>query len=71
MKSINKTSLILALSTLVLGLALGWLLFNNNPATEEHHHATEQNSSQAGNSIFTCSMHPQIRKNGPGDRDFS
>jgi len=67
MKSLNKTSLILAFSTLVIGLALGWLFFNNSPAAEEHHHAAEQNAGQTENSIFTCSMHPKIRKNEPGD----
>lgn len=50
------------------GLLLGWIFFHNSSPemtgtqTEEvHDHAAE------GHDIWTCSMHPQIRKNEPGD----
>ncbi|HCY43735.1 MAG TPA: efflux RND transporter periplasmic adaptor subunit, partial [Prolixibacteraceae bacterium] len=49
------------------GLLLGWLFFHNSApektetATEIHDHAAE------GHDVWTCSMHPQIRKEEPGD----
>lgn len=49
------------------GLLLGWIFFHNSTpekvetATEVHDHAAE------GPDVWTCSMHPQIRKDGPGD----
>ena len=49
------------------GLLLGWIFFHNSApekvetATEIHDHAAERHD------IWTCSMHPQIRKDEPGD----
>jgi len=49
------------------GLLLGWIFFHvpsndkTGTTTEVHDHA------EAGHDIWTCSMHPQIRKDGPGD----
>ena len=65
MKNINKTTVILALSTLVVGLLLGWLLFStsNQTTVDEHNHEISEGSE----SIWTCSMHPQIRSNEPGN----
>ena len=64
MKTETKKIIKVALSTLILGLLFGWLLFggseNNN--VDEHQHTDEM----AGETIWTCSMHPQIRKNEAG-----
>lgn len=48
-----------------MGLLLGWIFFSaGERAEEEHiHSATEQ----GGETAWTCSMHPQIRQNEPGD----
>ena len=49
------------------GLLLGWIFFHNSApgkvetATEIHDHEAE------GHDIWTCSMHPQIRKDEAGD----
>lgn len=49
------------------GLLLGWLLFHHSEpnkkaeGTEIHEHA------EAEKTVWTCSMHPQIRKEEPGD----
>jgi Cu(I)/Ag(I) efflux system membrane fusion protein len=52
---------------IALGLLLGWVFFHN-PSSEKtvnvdeiHDHAAE------GHDVWTCSMHPQIRKDEPGD----
>ena len=47
---------------LLAGLFLGWLFFHsNNKATDKHDLTTELKKE-----IWTCSMHPQIRKDKPG-----
>ena len=57
-KNIIKTA-----SILIIGLLLGWLIFGgNNSEQKEHDHSTDQ---KIGN-VWTCSMHPQIRANEPG-----
>ena len=62
----NTKTIIIVLSTLAIGLLLGWLIFggvgNNNTSENlaEHSHVDEE-------TIWTCSMHPQIRQNEPGD----
>ncbi|WKN45392.1 efflux RND transporter periplasmic adaptor subunit [Tunicatimonas pelagia] len=59
--SIQKLVLI-GLAILAAGLLLGWLFFGGSSAPEEHSH-TEVIS---GETVWTCSMHPQIRQGEPG-----
>mgnify|MGYP000055941570 FL=1 len=62
----NRKTIIIALSTLAIGLLLGWLIFGGSSegkTDEEHQHTTEV----AGEAVWTCSMHPQIRQSEPGD----
>jgi len=45
------------------GLLIGWLLFHSpKEGKEEHNHAAESTVTE----VWTCSMHPQIRKDKPG-----
>lgn len=62
----NRNTIIIAALTLAAGLLLGWLIFggSGNKAKDEHQHETVE---VAGEVIWTCSMHPQIRQNEPGD----
>lgn len=62
MKSIKQNIKIIA-PTLIVGLLLGWFLFHssNNEATHNHEQETA-----AVETIYTCSMHPQIKQNKPG-----
>jgi Cu(I)/Ag(I) efflux system membrane fusion protein len=47
---------------IVAGLLLGWLFFHSPAKVEDkHEHAIADKST-----IWTCSMHPQIRKTAPG-----
>ena len=64
MKNINRSTVIIAISTLAIGLILGWLIFGGTDKTSENEHI--HNASEAKETIWTCSMHPQIRKNEPG-----
>lgn len=61
----NRKIIITALSTLALGLLLGWLFFgvwSETEIEEKHKHTSEI----AGETVWTCSMHPQIRQGEPG-----
>jgi Cu(I)/Ag(I) efflux system membrane fusion protein len=61
----NRKIIIIALLTLALGILLGWLIFGISSETkmeDEHQHTTEI----AGETVWTCSMHPQIRQGESG-----
>src|ERR1035437_2297653 len=48
---------------ILAGLFLGWLLFHSSKSVkDEHNHSV----TESKNEIWTCSMHPQIRKDKPG-----
>jgi Cu(I)/Ag(I) efflux system membrane fusion protein len=71
MKTNLKTIIFIAGSTLILGFGLGWLFFggSENNSTVEHQHSSEMTSDTLPvkqTVIWTCSMHPQIRRNEPG-----
>jgi membrane fusion protein, copper/silver efflux system len=61
----NIKTVIIATVTLLVGLLLGWIIFSNstNSLPEEVHDHTNETEVE----IWTCSMHPQIRQNEPGD----
>jgi Cu(I)/Ag(I) efflux system membrane fusion protein len=52
------------LGTLLVGLFLGWLLFGNLSSTNTVH---EHIDIADKNERWTCSMHPQILREAPGD----
>lgn len=67
---------------LLLGLLIGWFVFSNGAKTSSsskksmpkaHNHggapmpSKDSESSIEKEEVFTCSMHPQIRQNEPGD----
>lgn len=59
----TKTKNILIITgTLVAGILLGWLFFGGSEEVEAHDHSAEAGQE----TIWTCSMHPQIRSAEPG-----
>jgi len=64
MKTFNKSSLLYGGLALILGIILGGLFFGDSDDDSKRHHHSE-NEEQT--TEWTCSMHPQIRKNEPGD----
>lgn len=60
-------TLIYLVAALGLGLLAGYLLFGRPAKTAmEHDHSTIEGSSENA-TAWTCSMHPQIQQNEPGD----
>ncbi|MEQ8905326.1 efflux RND transporter periplasmic adaptor subunit [Ekhidna sp.] len=58
----TRTLIIVIVATLTGGLLLGWAFFGGS-SEAEHSHTEVIN----GETVWTCSMHPQIRQNEPGD----
>lgn len=55
---------------LLAGIFLGWLFFGGSgggETTDINQHIEETHTDEEGNVIYTCSMHPQIRQNEPGN----
>ncbi|MDR8391210.1 efflux RND transporter periplasmic adaptor subunit [Aliifodinibius sp. S!AR15-10] len=70
--SFNFKQLIKAGSILLVGIFLGWFLFggsspNGAETTDMEQHVEEAHTDEEGNIVYTCSMHPQVRQNEPGD----
>lgn len=63
MKKIFKYNWIKYGLLLVFGIFLGWIFFHNSGA--DTHHESHQHADEQG-SVWTCSMHPQIRMDQPG-----
>ena len=60
MKDFIKKHILLSFAVaLTIGLLLGWLLFRTTHATDAHQHS-------GGKTMYTCSMHPQVRQDHPG-----
>ena len=60
MKDFIKKHILLSFAAaLMIGLLLGWLLFRTTHATDVHQHS-------GGKTMYTCSMHPQVRQDPPG-----
>ena len=65
MKNILKNKWGLAFLTLVIGLLIG--LYINTSTNQSIITPTRQHINTSTDQVWTCSMHPQIRKNEPGD----
>jgi len=66
MKTIDKKTVIIAAITLVVGLLAGWLIFGGNKSNSHDDHELVKTEIN-GETVWTCSMHPQIRQSEPGD----
>jgi len=62
----EKKSIILALLTLATGLLIGYLIFGKSEVSNKEEHIHTKETSVKGEEVWTCSMHPQIRKPKPG-----
>jgi membrane fusion protein, copper/silver efflux system len=65
MKKISDNKWITGVIILLLGLALGLIIGRQSERVDDH--AGHQHEYDAENQVWTCSMHPQIRQDEPGD----
>ncbi len=62
-----KTYLLLAIVG-ISGIVIGAVLFGNGSTTHTmDEHIAETHTNELGEVVYTCSMHPQIRQNEPGN----
>jgi Cu(I)/Ag(I) efflux system membrane fusion protein len=61
----NRKTIITVISALALGLLLGGLIFSGSESKTVNEH--QHDPGMAAETIWTCSMHPQIRQKEPGD----
>ncbi|MFD0834809.1 efflux RND transporter periplasmic adaptor subunit [Mariniflexile aquimaris] len=62
MNTKNK-NIIKMVGVLFVGLLLGWMIFGGNDASKFEH---DHNAKEGTETIWTCSMHPQIQMKEPG-----
>ncbi|GAA5030008.1 hypothetical protein GCM10011506_18730 [Marivirga lumbricoides] len=60
----NINNILKATGILIAGVLLGWLIFGGEKNNEE---AVHDHSISNAAEIWTCSMHPQVRSNEPGE----
>lgn len=61
----NKKQLLIYTALIVGGIVIGWMIFGGNTENSQKQiPITDSQNQQA--EVWTCSMHPQIRKDGPG-----
>ncbi|MEZ4923854.1 MAG: efflux RND transporter periplasmic adaptor subunit [Crocinitomicaceae bacterium] len=60
----NKKNIVIPILTAVIGIVIGFGIFKFSQDDIQSSVAAEETASEE---IWTCSMHPQIRKNEPGD----
>lgn len=61
-------TLLLYSGILICGLLLGYLFFGGSPDPQTlDEHISETHTNEAGEVVYTCSMHPQVRENEPGN----
>jgi len=62
MNNLLKNKYVLVGLALIIGLGIGYIIKPDATATNE----TAEHSHAEEGSVYTCSMHPQIRQNEPG-----
>ena len=63
---INKKQIIYSGATLAVGLFLGWFIFGGDGGSKQKTEQVEDHSAHQQAEIWTCSMHPQIQQDKPG-----
>ncbi|MDG5768139.1 efflux RND transporter periplasmic adaptor subunit [Balneolales bacterium ANBcel1] len=71
--TLTRNQILIGVGLVLAGLLLGWILFSG---TADHDHDQDGHvhthdhemagSAQNGEEVWTCSMHPSVREDGPG-----
>ncbi len=59
---IKQKTILIGVAIFIVGLLIGKWVFSSS----EGHDHTQVDQESSGNTVYTCSMHPQIRQNEPG-----
>ncbi|NQD70904.1 efflux RND transporter periplasmic adaptor subunit [Sphingobacterium shayense] len=65
LKNILRNKVVTYGAILLAGLLLGWAIFGGNES-HDHGHDLEMEVTEDGATVWTCSMHPQIKMDKPG-----
>lgn len=64
----NIKNILLYTGLLIFGLFLGYLFFGSIDSEQPiNEHIEDTHTDEEGNVVYTCSMHPQVRQNEPGN----
>lgn len=66
-KNILSNNYLRASLLIIAGIFLGWLFFHNSGSTVKSTEPEVHEHTESEKTIWTCSMHPQIRMDKPGD----
>ena len=66
MKNINIKNILFYVGLLLAGLLLGWLFFGGESEKVDQREKVALDHDHEGETTWTCSMHPQIRQEEPG-----
>lgn len=61
----KKTNILTYVSLLLAGIILGWLFFGGSHDHNDHS-GHDHSSVEISSEVWTCSMHPTVREDGPG-----
>ncbi|MEX2457159.1 MAG: efflux RND transporter periplasmic adaptor subunit [Balneolaceae bacterium] len=64
--NITKNQLLTYTAILFTGLLFGWLIFGGSHEVNSHEGHDHQTTTEDGEEVWTCSMHPSVREDGPG-----
>jgi len=64
--NITKTQILTYTTILLTGIILGWLFFGGTHEYDDHSDHDHELTTENGEEVWTCSMHPSVREDGPG-----
>lgn len=64
--NITKTKILTYTTILLAGIILGWLIFGGSHDHDHNGHDHEHAHAESADEVWTCSMHPSVREDGPG-----
>jgi len=64
--NITKTQLLTGAGLIITGLFLGWLIFGGSHEQDPHAGHDHEVTTENGEEVWTCSMHPSVREDSPG-----
>lgn len=64
--NITRTNILTYAAILLFGFIIGWLIFGGSHGQDSHATHDHETSTESGQEVWTCSMHPSVRSDQPG-----